>query len=80
MTDEKGDDAKLIAVPTYDPAWKGVDDLDGVPQATLDQIRHFFTVYKDLDEGKWVKVNGYEGREAALKELAECQARFAAGA
>ncbi|MFY9783551.1 MAG: inorganic diphosphatase [Acidimicrobiales bacterium] len=76
MVDEHGDDAKLIALPTYEPQWKDATDLDDVPTRILDEIKHFFTVYKDLDPGKWVKVKGYEGREAALKELAECQARF----
>src|ERR1700731_1745086 len=69
MTDEKGEDAKLITVPDYDPAWKFAQDIDDVPKATLDRISHFFTVYKDLDEGKWVKVENYVGREAALQEI-----------
>lgn len=76
MVDEHGDDAKLIAVPNYDPQWREATDISHIPMRTLDEIRHFFSVYKDLDEGKWVKVKGYEGREVALKELAECQARF----
>lgn len=76
MIDEHGDDAKLIAVPDYDPQWQEVIDISQIPMRTLDEIRHFFSVYKDLDEGKWVKVKGYEGREVALKELADCQARF----
>jgi len=77
MTDEKGDDAKLIAVPTYDPAWKSATDIGDVPAQVLDRIRQFFTVYKDLDEGKWVKVTGYHGRDAAYQELADARARFA---
>ncbi len=76
MTDEKGEDAKLITVPAYDPAWKSATDITDVPKATLDRISHFFTVYKDLDEGKWVKVENYVGREAALVELAASQARY----
>jgi inorganic pyrophosphatase len=78
MSDEKGEDAKLIAVPTYDPAWKFANDISDVPQADLDRIKHFFTVYKDLDEGKWVKVEQYLGREAALAELAASIERYAA--
>lgn len=76
MTDEKGEDAKLICVPAYDPRWKSATDIDDVPKATLDRISHFFTVYKDLDEGKWAKVENYVGREEALKELAASRARF----
>jgi len=42
----------------------------------LDRIGHFFTVYKDLDEGKWMKVEDWVGRDAALKELAASRQRF----
>jgi len=76
MTDEKGRDEKLIAVPTYDPQWKAASDIGDVPKADLDRIRHFFTTYKDLDEGKWVKVEDYVGREPALAELAAAKKRF----
>jgi inorganic pyrophosphatase len=34
-----------------------------------DQIEHFFTYYKDLDEGKWVKIDGWGDAEEAKKEL-----------
>lgn len=76
MIDEHGDDAKLIAVPSYDPQWKNATDIDAIPTWKLDEIKHFFTIYKDLDEGKWVNVVGYQGRERALQELADCQVRF----
>ena len=76
MTDEKGEDAKLIAVPAYDPQWKAATDIGDVPKSTLDRISHFFTVYKDLDEGKWVKVEHWVGREEALAELEASRARY----
>jgi len=76
MTDEKGEDAKLICVPDYDPAWKSAKDITDVPKATLDKISHFFTVYKDLDEGKWVKIENYVGRKEALAELEASIARY----
>jgi inorganic pyrophosphatase len=76
MTDEKGEDAKLICVPDYDPAWKAAKDITDVPKATLDKLSHFFTVYKDLDEGKWVKVENYVGRKEALAELEASIARY----
>jgi len=47
-----------------------------VPKATLERIGHFFTVYKDLDEGKWVKVENWVGRAEAVKELEASRARF----
>jgi inorganic pyrophosphatase len=76
MTDENGEDAKLICVPDYDTKWKSATDINDVPKQTLDRIAHFFTVYKDLDEGKWMKVENYVGRAEALAELEASIARF----
>ena len=77
MSDENGRDEKLIAVPSYDKRWRDASDIADVPKEILDRISHFFTVYKDLDEGKWVKVENYVGRAQALEELAASRARFA---
>jgi inorganic pyrophosphatase len=71
MTDESGDDAKVLAVPvsklcTSYAEVKGPDDM---PKLLLDQVAHFFEHYKDLDEGKWVRVEGWEGVEAAKEEI-----------
>src|SRR5580693_8039224 len=74
--DENGEDAKLICVPAYDPNWKSATDISDVPKQVLDRIAHFFTVYKDLDEGKWMKVENYVGRAEALAELEASIARF----
>jgi inorganic pyrophosphatase len=76
MTDENGRDEKLITVPGYDKKWKDATDITDVPQEILDRISHFFRVYKDLDEGKWVKVEGYAGRAEALAELEAARARY----
>ncbi len=78
MTDENGEDAKLLMVPTYDPNWKSATDIGDVSKAVLDRISHFFTVYKDLDEGKWMKVERWVGRAEAEAELAASRARFVA--
>jgi len=77
MTDENGRDEKLITVPSYDKKWRDANDIADVPREILDRISHFFTVYKDLDEGKWVKVENYVGRAEALQELEEAKVRFA---
>ncbi len=76
MEDEHGSDTKLITVPAYDKRWALAVDIGDIPEQTLDEIRHFFSVYKDLDEGKWVRVSGYIGRDAAELELVECRNRF----
>ena len=71
MTDEAGGDAKVVAVPhtklskEYDHI-KVVDDL---PELLKAQIKHFFESYKALEAGKWVKVEGWEGVDAARKEI-----------
>jgi inorganic pyrophosphatase len=76
MTDEHGRDEKLICVPSYDPKWKSATDISDVPKDVLDRISHFFKVYKDLDEGKWMKVENFVGRDEALKELEASRVRF----
>ena len=71
MEDEAGVDGKVLAVPTtkilkmYEP-WKTVEDVNPM---RLKAISHFFEHYKDLEEGKWVKVLGWEGIDAAHKEI-----------
>lgn len=75
MTDEKGPDDTLVGVPDSDPIWAHVHDVDDLPQHLLDEIEHFFAVYKDL-EAKDVTTRGFSAREAALAELRRSQRRF----
>ena len=74
MTDEKGEDEKVLCVPLRDPMWSHVEGLDGIPQPLLDEIEHFFQVYKDL-EGHQVQTDGFEDRAAAERVIAESRAR-----
>jgi len=71
MTDESGDDAKILAVPVdgISRLYRGVQDFRDMPQVMLDQIAHFFEHYKDLDEGKWVRVGGWGGVDEAKREI-----------
>lgn len=76
MEDESGMDDKIIAVPgvKIDPFQSHINDLEDVPQKMRDRIGHFFERYKDLEEGKWVKVIGWGDRaeaEAILKTSLE---------
>lgn len=75
MTDEKGPDAKILTVPDTDPRWQHIDELDDVPAHLRDEITHFFSIYKDLEEKK-VDVGGWEGRASALREVQESRQRF----
>ena len=73
MDDEAGGDAKLLAVPIDKilpiyTHWQKPEDMN---QMRLKQIQHFFEHYKDLEPGKWVKVNGWEGPEAARAEVSD---------
>jgi len=51
LTDEKGPDAKVLAVPARDPRYAGLRDLSDVPGHLLDEIGHFFGIYKELEPG-----------------------------
>ncbi len=71
MTDEAGEDAKILAVPhdKLTTLYSKVQSTEDLPEVTLRQIEHFFEHYKDLEKGKWVKVEGWEGVEAAKAEI-----------
>jgi inorganic pyrophosphatase len=71
MTDEAGEDAKVLAVPvdkvlSIYSHWQKPEDLN---ELRLRQIQHFFEHYKDLEKGKWVKIEGWHGPEAAKEEI-----------
>jgi inorganic pyrophosphatase len=71
MTDEAGGDSKVLAVPVEKllPLYSNIKTVEDVPELTLRQIQHFFEHYKDLEKGKWVKVEGWEGPDAAKQEI-----------
>ena len=78
MEDEGGVDGKVLAVPTEKilARYSNIKSLDDIHELQLQQIAHFFEHYKDLEKGKWVKVNGWEGMDAARKEVMEGVQRF----
>jgi len=78
MTDEAGPDAKLLAVPITRlcKLYKDMNSPDDAPQLLLAQISHFFEHYKDLEEGKWVKVEGWEDAKAAKNEITQAVTRY----
>jgi inorganic pyrophosphatase len=67
MEDESGQDEKIICVPhdKIHPQYSKVAALSDLPEITLQAIEHFFTRYKDLEKGKWVKVTGWADKAAA---------------
>ena len=76
MEDEKGPDAKIICVPLRDPRFGQVRDLGDMPIHLRSEIHHFFDVYKALEPGKSTSTTGFEGRKAALGEIAASRARL----
>ncbi len=75
MSDDKGNDEKIICVPTGDPLQRELNDLGDVNKHLLKEIEHFFKVYKDL-ENKKVETNGFGDKAAAIQMIEECQERF----
>uniref|UniRef100_E6QTP5 inorganic diphosphatase n=1 Tax=mine drainage metagenome TaxID=410659 RepID=E6QTP5_9ZZZZ len=80
MSDESGVDAKLVAVPVdkLSVLYQNVKSVNDLSPLTLAQISHFFAHYKDLEPGKWVKVEEWEGVEAAQAEIMAGVARYSA--
>ena len=78
MTDESGVDAKLLAVPTnkLTKMYEAVQTHEDLPQHLLLSLEHFFKHYKDLETGKWVQVEGWEGPDAARHEIMSSLVRY----
>lgn len=81
MIDEAGPDPKLLAVPVsrLTPFYDHIADYNNVRPDTLAKIFHFFQHYKDLEEGKWVNVEGWGGLDEARREILNSIARYNAG-
>jgi inorganic pyrophosphatase len=80
MTDEAGGDAKVLAVPVDKilpiySHWQKPEDMNSL---RLSQIQHFFEHYKDLEPGKWVKIEGWGGPDDAKAEIMNGVAAFKA--
>ncbi|WP_428393162.1 inorganic diphosphatase [Lichenicoccus sp.] len=71
MEDESGQDEKIICVPhdKIHPLYKDVASVEDLPAITRQAIEHFFTRYKDLEPGKWVKVTGWASKEDAAEVI-----------
>lgn len=78
MTDESGKDAKILAVPIdkLSKIYREVQSYEDIPQHLFLSIEHFFQHYKDLEDGKWVKVEGWDGPEGARQEILNSVKRY----
>lgn len=71
MTDESGEDAKILAVPhtKISKEYEHIQDVNDLSELLKGQISQFFTHYKNLEAGKWVKVDGWDNAQAARDEI-----------
>lgn len=78
MTDEAGEDAKIVAVPVSNVTslYRDISSIRDLPEVMLDQISHFFEHYKDLEKGKWVKIEGWGEAEEAKQEILDSVSNF----
>jgi len=76
MHDEAGEDAKLICVPPREPRYENVNELSGLPHQLVEEIEHFFNVYKALEPDKHSSSEGMGDRAAAWREINQARANF----
>ena len=78
MEDDGGKDEKIIAVPVpkLTRRYDKVENYTDLPEITLKQIEHFFTHYKDLEPGKWVKIAGWQDVKVAKTMILEAVERY----
>jgi len=81
MTDESGRDTKILAVPIdrLTPMYGEVRATGDLPEIVSRQIVHFFAHYKDLEPGKWVRIEGWGTPEEAQQEIRAGIERFRRG-
>ncbi|MBN8726688.1 MAG: inorganic diphosphatase [Xanthomonadales bacterium] len=81
MTDEAGADEKLLVVPQPKifAGYAHITDISQVSGHWLERIGHFFEHYKDLEKGKWVRIDGWVGADEAEREILASVARFRGG-
>ena len=75
MTDIKQKDEKIIAIPFGDPQYNGYTDISQLPKHIFDELQHFLSVYKQL-ENKEVKVESLGGSKQAKAIIIENLERF----
>jgi inorganic pyrophosphatase len=80
MEDDGGKDEKIIAVPVpkLTQRYDKIKNYTDMPEITLKQIEHFFTHYKDLEPGKWVKIEGWQDVDTAKRLIVEAIERYQA--
>jgi len=73
MEDDGGKDEKILAVPVHKLTrmYDNINDIGDMQPIQLERVKHFFTHYKDLEPGKWAKIEGIGGVEEAKRVILE---------
>lgn len=75
MLDNGESDVKIIAVPVHDPRFENLQDLSDINPHTLEEIKHFFETYKNLDHKK-VEIPEVQNKQASLEIIQQAIALF----
>lgn len=75
MIDNKRNDEKIIAIPYTDPTYNCYTDIGDLPEHVFDEMRHFFSVYKMLED-KETAVDEVQGRDVAVRIIQESIDRY----
>lgn len=80
MSDEAGQDSKIVAVPAgkLSTEYNTIENYTDLSELLINQIQHFFEHYKELEKGKWVKVDGWGNADDAKAEIIACVDRYEA--
>jgi len=78
MRDEKGPDEKIVCVPLHDPYWNHYEQIDDLPLLLREEIEQFFSIYKDLEEGKDVTIEGWCSVQEARRAIESARRRAGA--
>ncbi len=76
MDDEKGEDAKVLCVPSTDQRWEEIRDLTDVDEHVLGEVEHFFEFYKTIEPDKRTNTRGWEGSDAAARAIDEAKRAY----
>ena len=71
MLDNGDKDEKIIAIPYNDPMYNYYTDIEQLPKHIFEEIQHFFSVYKDL-ENKETDVKDFGGPTEAVEVIEKC--------
>ena len=83
MEDDGGKDEKILAVPVHKltKMYDNIHDIGDMQQIQLERVKHFFTHYKDLEPGKWAKIerigNAAEARQVILESIEKAKSEKA---